>query len=68
MADTLTLDPNFEDADAFFGALTEAHKDLSRAESDALNARLIFVLANQIGDRAILGDAIQTAKAAGLPA
>ncbi|MDA5557293.1 DUF2783 domain-containing protein [Shimia sp. MMG029] len=64
LSETLTLTPNFEDADAFFAALTQAHTGLTRAESDALNARLIFVLANHIGGSAALNTAIATAKAA----
>lgn len=64
MSETLTLTPNFEDADAFFAALTQAHTGLTRAESDALNARLIFVLANHIGDTKALNTAIATAKTA----
>ncbi|MBO9409129.1 DUF2783 domain-containing protein [Shimia sp. R9_1] len=68
MSDVLTLAANFEDADAFFAALTEAHDGLTRAESDALNARLIFVLANHIGDARALTDAIAAAQSAGTPA
>lgn len=67
MSDSLTLAPNFDDADAFYAALTQAHDGLSRAESDALNARLIFVLANHIGHTDTLRNAIDTAKAARAP-
>jgi hypothetical protein len=57
----LTLEPNLEDPDGFFADLIAAHDGLSDAESAALNARLILVLANQIGDRDTLRAALQAA-------
>ena len=59
---TLTLTPNISDPDGFYDELLAAHEGLSKEDSDALNARLILVLANQIGDRAILHAALQTAR------
>ena len=38
-----------EDADSFYERLLDAHAGLSREESEALNARLVLVLANQVG-------------------
>lgn len=61
----LNLQPNIAGADDFYAELLAAHEGLSKAESDALNARLLLVLANQVGDRATLSAAIETAKAAG---
>lgn len=61
----LNLQPNIAGADDFYAELLAAHEGLSKAESDALNARLLLVLANQVGDRAVLSAAIETAKAAG---
>lgn len=58
---TLTLTPNFEDADGFYAALLAAHKGLSAAESDALNARLVLILANHVGKRTILDEALDLA-------
>lgn len=49
---SLTLDPNIADPDGFYDELLAAHAGLSKEESAALNARLILVLSNQIGDRA----------------
>lgn len=40
---------NFEDADQFYESLLDAHQGLSREQSEALNARLVLVLANQVG-------------------
>ncbi|MCR9177999.1 MAG: DUF2783 domain-containing protein [Alphaproteobacteria bacterium] len=58
----LTLSPNIVGPDEFYAELLAAHDGLSKAESDALNARLILVLANQIGDRETLSQAIATAR------
>lgn len=61
----LTLTPNIDGADDFYAELIDAHEGLTKAESDALNARLILILANHIGDRETLSAAIIAAKAAG---
>ena len=61
----LNLSPNIAGADDFYAELLAAHEGLSKEESDALNARLLLVLANQVGDRAVLSAAIETAKSAG---
>ncbi|MCT8162091.1 DUF2783 domain-containing protein [Pseudoruegeria sp. SHC-113] len=58
----VNLQPNIPDADGFYDELLAAHAGLSKAESDALNARLILVLANHIGDRAVLREALAAAK------
>lgn len=58
---SLTLTPNFEDADGFYAALLAAHKGLSEAESHALNARLVLILANHVGVRALLTEALECA-------
>ena len=57
----LILTPNIDDADNFYADLLAAHEGLEKADSDALNARLILVLANHIGDGAVLTQAIQAA-------
>jgi hypothetical protein len=54
-------DPNFSDADGFYEALLDAHKGLSTEQSAALNARLILLLANQVGDAAVLKACIAAA-------
>ena len=40
---------NFEDADLFYERLLDAHQGLSREQSQALNARLVLILANELG-------------------
>lgn len=57
----LDLSPMIDSADDFYAALVESHEGLSKAESDAFNARLILILANQIGDRDILQQALLAA-------
>jgi len=61
----LKTDPNIPDQDAFYAELIDAHAGLSEDESAALNARLILILANQIGDRAVLSAAIVAARTPG---
>ncbi|MFV2034806.1 MAG: DUF2783 domain-containing protein [Halocynthiibacter sp.] len=57
----LKTTPNIDDADDFYAELLALHDGLSKPQSDALNARLVLLLANQIGDRAILSAAMQAA-------
>ncbi len=59
---SLKQDPNIPDPDGFYQELLAAHDGLSKAESDALNARLILTLANHIGDRKVLSDALKAVK------
>lgn len=58
----LRTQPNIPDPDGFYAELIGAHEGLSEAESAAFNARLILLLANQIGDRAVLSDALAAAR------
>jgi hypothetical protein len=48
--------------DAFYEQLVAAHRGLSDADSGALNARLVLLLANQVGDPAIVAEAITAAR------
>ncbi len=54
----------FADPDAAFRSLIEAHRELDEAASAALNARLVLLLANHIGDAQVLREAISCAQAA----
>jgi hypothetical protein len=76
MSSLLRTEPNFHHpqrtpaqpysaADDFYELLIEAHRDLSDEDSQALNARLILLLANHIGDLRILQEALNTAREAG---
>lgn len=60
----LIASPNLPDADSVYQELIDAHAGLSDADSMALNARLILILINHIGDKAIVEEAISAAKSA----
>ncbi len=57
--------PNIPAPDDFYAALLAAHEGLSKEESDALNARLILILANHIGDPGTLQEALALARSPG---
>lgn len=59
---TAGLDNQFTDADSFYESLLDAHSSLSAEQSAAFNARLILILANQIGHADVLADCIARAK------
>ena len=59
---TLNTQPNILDPDGFYDELIAAHQGLTKDQSDALNARLILILANHVGDRAVLRDALKAAR------
>lgn len=54
--------PHFQDADTFYEQLLDAHVGLTREQSELLNARLILILANQIGSREVLAECIRAAR------
>lgn len=62
MSGHLRLEPRIEAPDDFYEALIETHRGLSDAESQALNARLILLLANHIGDLEVLREALALAR------
>lgn len=55
--------PNMVSPDDFYEALIDMHRDLDDAQSQAVNARLILLLANHIGDLQVLRDAMAYARA-----
>ena len=58
----LVTRPNLSAPDDFYEALIDAHQDLSAADSHALNARLVLLLANHIGSIDVLREAMQAAR------
>jgi hypothetical protein len=56
--------PNIPDPDGFYADLIAAHEGLEEAASHALNARLVLILANHIGDRTVLTEALELSKSA----
>lgn len=71
---TLNTQPNFHTpgvaplhaftpGDDFYEALIETHRQLSDEASRLVNARLILLLANHIGDLGVLREALAAARA-----
>jgi len=60
----LDLTPRLQDPDALFAALVAAHDGLDPAASRRLDAALVLLLANHIGDDRVVLDAIATAHSA----
>jgi len=58
----LITEPNIPDPDGFYERLIAAHRNLDDDQSAALNSRLILLLANHIGDNAVLVQAIDEAE------
>lgn len=58
----LITTPNLTRPDESYAALIAAHERLSEADSHALNARLILILMNHIGDHAVLAEALRLAR------
>jgi hypothetical protein len=58
----MRTDPAMADPDAFYAALVAAHEGLSAEDSAALNARLVMLLANQVGDGKVLLECIEAAR------
>lgn len=59
---TLDTTPRLKDPDALFAALVEAHRELDAAASRRLDARLVLLLANHIGDDEVIRQAIAVAR------
>ena len=59
---TLSTSSNFAKPDDAFRAIVEAHRGLSDAQSADLDAALVLILANHIGDIAVLREAITLAR------
>lgn len=57
----LNTEPNIPDPDDFYAELLRAHEGLDDDASAAYNARLILLLANHIGDRHVLSQALSAA-------
>jgi Protein of unknown function (DUF2783) len=60
----MKTDLNLTDADTFYEQLLDAHAGLTPAQSELLNARLILLLANQVGNSQVLADCLAAAREA----
>ncbi len=59
---TLKLEPNIQDPDGFYQELIGMQRDLDDEQAAHFNARLLLVLANHVGDRAVLSEAMRVAR------
>ena len=48
-----------KDPDGFYAKLIELHEGLSQEQSNKINAKLILMLANHIGDEEVLNEALE---------
>jgi len=62
MMSALRIEPNMASPDDFYEALIAMHHGLSEAESQLVNARLILLLANHVGDLDVLRAAMAQAR------
>ncbi len=58
MSGKLNTAINVEDPDGFYADLIELHEGLTPEQSQKVNAKLILMLANHIGDREVLDEAL----------
>ena len=58
----LNTQPNIQAPDDFYQELVDMHRDLSAEQSALVNAKLILLLANHVGDPAILREAMRAAR------
>jgi hypothetical protein len=59
----LKREPNLASPDDVYNLIVDAHKGLDEAQCRALDARLILLLANHVGDEGVIREAIAAARA-----
>lgn len=65
MPDRLIVQTNLPRPDDFYEKLIDLHRDLTDEQSRDVNARLILLLANHIGDMDVLEEAMEIARRKG---
>jgi hypothetical protein len=63
----LNIETNLADPDAFYEKLIDAHNGLTDEQSHFMNAKLVLLLANHIGDAGVLLEALALARAGVAP-
>ncbi|QRG07012.1 DUF2783 domain-containing protein [Xanthobacter dioxanivorans] len=58
---SLVLTPNIPDPDGYYEELIDSQRNLSEEEAQLMNCKLILLLANHIGNRAVLTEALKAA-------
>ena len=64
----LNIEPNIADPDEFYETLIDTHRGLTPEQSALLNAKLILLLANHVGDLGVLREAMAKAREGLTPA
>ena len=59
---TLNLEANLARPDDFYEALIAIHRDLTPEQSAKVNAKLVLLLANHVGDLDVLREALAAAR------
>lgn len=59
----LNAAPNIADSDGFYEELVAAQRDLDDEQAEKLLAKLVLLLANHVGDIAVIREALQLARA-----
>ncbi|MCG5241235.1 DUF2783 domain-containing protein [Azospirillum doebereinerae] len=59
---TLATENRLPSPDDFYEALIDTHRDLTAEQSGMVNAKLILLLANHIGDMDVLREALSHAR------
>jgi len=58
----LNHQPNIASPDSFYEELIHAQRDMNDEQADMLLAKLVLILANHVGDRAVLSEALALAR------
>lgn len=58
----LITTPNLPKPDEAYARLIAAHEGLTEAESHTMNARLVLILMNHVGDDEVLAEALRLAR------
>jgi len=62
MSDTLKHDLNLARPDDIYNLIVDAHKGLTPGQSEKLNAALVLLLANHVGDEVVIRQAVAAAR------
>lgn len=54
--------PNIPDPDGFYEELIDSQRNMSDEEAAMMNCKLVLILANHVGDRAVLREALRRAR------
>ncbi|EHR69644.1 Protein of unknown function (DUF2783) [Burkholderiales bacterium JOSHI_001] len=64
----LITTPHIADPDGFYEELINSQRDLSDEQAQLMNAKLVLLLANHIGERSVLREALAAARPQGAAA